>query len=161
MSLYNFLICQVSLALLLYYPITLPYYPITVLLYYFYPMRHLRKGKKFGRMAKTRNAFFKALMVAFVEHGKIRTTLSRAKAIQPQIEKIITQAKDPKISVVRNTQGKLGNSATKKLIKEWVPALKDRKGGYTRIIKLAPRKSDASPMAYIEFVGGESNTVMR
>jgi len=115
-------------------------------------MRHLRKGKKLGRVAKQRKALMKTMSVSLVEHGRIKTTLTKAKALQPFIEKVITRAKVDEISSLRELRKLFPEKTAKILLRSWGPVFAERKGGYTRIIKLVARESDASPMAFIEFV---------
>lgn len=114
-------------------------------------MRHLRKGKKLRRVAKQRKALLKSLTVSIVSHGRIKTTLAKAKALRPYIEKVITKAKRGDLYNVRRLNDKFDKGTVGLLTKKWAIAFKDRNGGYTRIIKLGHRNSDASFMAFIEF----------
>ncbi len=118
-------------------------------------MRHHNSNKKFGRQAGERLALMRSLAVSLIAHEKITTTEAKAKAIRPMIEKMITKAREAKISDVRILKARLGNNstATEKLVKELAPKYVGRTGGYTRITKLGQRTaSDASPMAVIEFI---------
>lgn len=116
-------------------------------------MRHLKKGKKFGRETGPRKALLKSLLHNLITCDKIKTTESKAKELKPMIEKMVTRAKDPTIANKRLIMQRLGNVLdVKKLFSEIAPKYKERKGGYTRIIKIAPRKSDAAKMAVIEFI---------
>lgn len=115
-------------------------------------MRHLRKGKKLGRVAKQRRALMKTMSVSLVENGRIRTTLAKARALKPFVEKVVTRAKVDNIANLRELRKLFPEKTAKKLLKVWGPLFAERSGGYTRIIKLVARISDASPMAYIEFV---------
>ncbi len=117
-------------------------------------MRHHNKNRKFGRTRNQRRALLKSLALSLVNHGRIITTLAKAKEIRPYIEKIVTRAKIANLPNQRLLISKLMNRKTevKKLFKEIAPKYMDRKGGYTRIIKMPARISDASPMAIIEFV---------
>ncbi len=119
-------------------------------------MRHHNTNKKFGREAKERGALVQSLVISLLTHGKITTTLARAKALRPSVEKMITRARDAQIPDRRILKSRLGNNEemTKKLISEIAPKYKERKGGYTRITKLGLRsgKGDAAAMAVIEFV---------
>lgn len=116
-------------------------------------MKHLKKGRKFGRERKVRRSFFRSLLNNFTEKEKIITTEARAKEIRPFIEKIITRAKIDSISNRRFVLKMLGPKQTKKMFEKIAPKYKERKGGYTRITKLGRRKSsDASPMAMISLV---------
>lgn len=114
-------------------------------------MRHLHKGKTLGRKAKGRKALMRSLAVALIRYGRIRTTLARAKAVQPIAEKLISRARRDKLRAFRDLRKFLDEASAKRLIEEWMPALSARKGGYTRIIKLAKRRSDGSAIAYLEF----------
>jgi len=115
-------------------------------------MRHLRKGKQLGRVSRQRKALLRSLAVAIVEQGKIKTTLAKARVLKPYIEKAVTKAKQEGMNTIRALSRDLNIKSVRVLMEKWAPLFKDRKGGYTRIIKLKPRTSDASPMAYIEFV---------
>jgi large subunit ribosomal protein L17 len=119
-------------------------------------MRHHNANKKFGRQAGQREALMRSLVVSLVTHEKIMTTESKAKALRPAIEKMITRAREDSVSTLRLIMSRLNNNEAiaSKLIKEIAPKYKDRKGGYTRITKLGARsgRGDASPMATIELV---------
>ena len=115
-------------------------------------MRHLRKGKQLGRVSRQRKALLRSLVVAIVDQGKIKTTMAKAKVLKPIIEKMITKAKQEGINVVRSLRKDINEKSVKILMEKWAPLFKNRNGGYTRIIKLKPRISDASPLVYIEFV---------
>jgi large subunit ribosomal protein L17 len=93
------------------------------------------------------------LACSLIDHGKIRTTLGKAKALRPVAEKLITLAKRDDLHSRRQAIAFLHQKETvKKLFAEVAPASKDRQGGYCRITKLGPRTSDAAPMAIIEWV---------
>lgn len=118
-------------------------------------MKHHQKNRKFGRKANVRLALVRSLMLALLEHGRITTTEARAKEIRPRIEKMVTRALNDSVANRRLLNARLGSnqeSAVKKLVEEIAPKYKDRNGGYTRIVKLPQRASDAAPMAIIEFV---------
>ena len=117
-------------------------------------MRHHNKNRKFGRTKNQRKALISGLAISLVKYSKIKTTLAKAKELRPYIEKIVTKSKNDSVATRRLVSSKLGNQPriTSKLFKDIGPKYMERKGGYTRIVKLAPRKSDASPMAIIEFV---------
>jgi large subunit ribosomal protein L17 len=90
---------------------------------------------------------------SLIEHSRIKTTLAKAKAVRPVAEKLVTLGKRGDLHARRLAAGKLGQKdAVKKLFAEIALRAADRKGGYTRIIKLGPRQSDSAPMAYIEWV---------
>lgn len=115
-------------------------------------MRHGKKIKQLGRVARQRKALLKSLAVALIEYGRIETTLPKAKVLKPHIEKVITKAKETDLGTIRNLRREFNPKYLKLIVEKWAPLFKGRNGGYTRIIKLNPRISDASPMAYIEFV---------
>lgn len=115
-------------------------------------MKHHKKGKTFGRVRKLRIALMRDLMRALIEHEKITTTEIKAKAMRPKIEKIITRGKQKNLSNVRYLSSELGNAPAKKVYDTLSPRYQNRAGGYTRILKMSPRKSDRSSMAIIEFV---------
>lgn len=115
-------------------------------------MRHLVKQKKFHRESGQRKALMKALLTALVAHGKIKTTAAKAKALRPEIEKVITRSKVKNIGSIRSLRRVLSEQTTQKLFNEISPRYAERKGGYTRIVKLGQRRSDGSQMAQIEFV---------
>ena len=117
-------------------------------------MKKLKKGRKFGRVRKQRKALLKSLSVGLIEKGKIKTTLPKAKELRPHIERLVTYAKKGSKdgAGMRALQPILPKKAIYKLMKDVVPKYIDRKGGYTRIIKLRSRARDAAQMAYIEFI---------
>lgn len=124
-------------------------------------MRHRRTTKKLKRTAAHRKALLANLACSLIEHGRIRTTLAKAKALRPYVEKLITTAKKAaaeeeakdQIHLRRQAIAKLRHkNIVTKLFDEVAPASADRPGGYTRIVKLGARMTDSAPMAYIELV---------
>ncbi len=117
-------------------------------------MRHHNTVTKFGRVRKVRVGFMRSLTVALIERGRIMTTEPRAKALRPVIEKLVTQARDNSLASRRLILSRLNNNEmiTKMLIEDIAPRYMERPGGYTRIVKLPRRGSDAAPMAVIECV---------
>jgi large subunit ribosomal protein L17 len=116
-------------------------------------MKHLKKWRKFGRERKLRRSFIRSLLNNLVRAGKITTTEARAKEIRPLIEKMITTAKKDNVSNRRRIAKTLLPKQVKKIFSDIAPRYTERKGGYTRIVKLGRRKSgDTSPMAIIELV---------
>lgn len=115
-------------------------------------MRKRKKGRKFGRKRDQRKAFLRSLMRELLLRGKITTTLARAKEIRPLVEKVITKGKKNDLATKRYLLRKFDNLTVDKILKEISPRYKERKGGYTRIIRLGPRKSDGAQMAIIELV---------
>jgi large subunit ribosomal protein L17 len=108
--------------------------------------------RKFGRVARQRTALMKGLLTALVEHGRIRTTEARAKSLRVEADKLVTTAKAGTMHGRRLLGRRLGAKAATKLAKDIAPAMSARQGGYTRVLKLGRRSSDAAPMAIIEFI---------
>lgn len=97
----------------------------------------------------------RSLASSLILHGKIKTTEAKAKELRPMVEKLVTKGKNVTMASRRLVSSNLGDTKEveiKKLFEEIAPRYKDRKGGYTRIIKLPRRLADGSPMAIIEFV---------
>ncbi|MEI7954563.1 MAG: 50S ribosomal protein L17 [Verrucomicrobiota bacterium] len=116
-------------------------------------MRHRRNTTKLKRSASHRRSLLANLACSLIDHGKIKTTLGKAKALRPVAEKLITLAKRDDLHSRRLAIAFLHQKETvKKLFSEVAPASKDRQGGYCRITKLGPRTSDAALMAIIEWV---------
>lgn len=115
-------------------------------------MRHHNSKRKFGRETNQRKALMKSLAVNLIKTEKIKTTEAKAKELRPFIEKLVTKAKDGSLAKKRLIISTIGIMSTKKLFDKIAPKYKDRKGGYTRIIKMPRRKTDGSSIAIIEFV---------
>lgn len=117
-------------------------------------MRHGNKNKKMGLKRKGRTALKRSLISSLFKREKIMTTESKAKVIRPLAEKMITTAKKGTLASRRSLIASFQNDAklTDKLVGDIAKRYEDRKGGYLRIIKLPPRKSDGSKMAIIELV---------
>ena len=115
-------------------------------------MRKRKRGRKLSRSRDQRKALCKSLMSEFFLHGKIKTTQAKAKEIQPMIEKLITRAKKGGITQKRLLRKFFSLKIVKKIVDEIAPKFKERKGGYTRIIRKGPRKSDEAKIAIIELV---------
>lgn len=117
-------------------------------------MRHHDAHRKFGRTKNQRVALVRGLVRSLILKERITTTEAKAKTLRPKIEKMVTVAKRADLSSRRNLLSELYNSqaVVKRLVEEIAPRYKERPGGYTRITKLTPRRSDASPRAVIEFV---------
>ncbi len=116
-------------------------------------MRHQRKGKTLGRTKKPRQALMRGLATNFIIYEKIKTTEAKAKALRPVAEKIITLGKKDTLANRRQALRVLyTEGAVKKVFEVLGPKFKERQGGYTRIVKLAPRTNDKAKMAIIEFV---------
>ena len=116
-------------------------------------MRHHRTGKKLGRDSSHRKAMYANLAASLIEHGRIRTTETKAKAVRPIVEKMITLGRDGSIHARRQALAFLRTQeVVHMLFSEVAPRFRDRPGGYTRVVKLGPRQGDAAPMAYLELV---------
>lgn len=116
-------------------------------------MKKRKKGRKLHRKIDQRKALLQSLASSLIENEAITTTSARAKEVRPFIEKLITKSnKKSKLAAKREISKKLPQKITKKLVEEVAPRFQDRPGGYTRILKLGPRKSDSTEMARIEFV---------
>ncbi|MBI2674065.1 MAG: 50S ribosomal protein L17 [Candidatus Zambryskibacteria bacterium] len=115
-------------------------------------MRHHNANRKFGREKNQRNALLKSLARSLTLKDKIKTTEPKAQSLRPFMEKLITLGKKQTIASRRLLESRIGPAAAKKIAEKLSVAYKDRTGGYTRIIKMGPRMTDASPMAIIEFV---------
>ncbi len=117
-------------------------------------MRHLKKGKKFGRLRGARISFLRNLANDLVRAGRVTTTEARAKAIRPQVERLVTFAKKQTLAARRELLSRVHNEKiVNKLYHDLGPRYAERAGGYLRITKLAKsRKRDGTRMARIEFV---------
>lgn len=116
-------------------------------------MRHQRKTVKLQRKASHRDALLKNLCKSLIEHRRIRTTLAKAKALRPVVEKLVTLGKRDTVHARRQAFAVLrSKNLVSKLFGEIAVASKERQGGYTRITKLGQRQSDSAPMAFIEWV---------
>lgn len=117
-------------------------------------MKHLHKGRTFGRKRDVRTAFVRSLAEALIVRERIVTTEARAKEIRPFVERLITRGKSGTVAARRGIAAELGGRAplAKKIVDELAPRYKDRKGGYTRILKVAKRSSDGRQSAIIELV---------
>ncbi|MBZ0282635.1 MAG: 50S ribosomal protein L17 [Anaerolineae bacterium] len=125
-------------------------------------MRHLVAGKKLGRNGAQRKALKLALTRALLEHGRIRTTAAKADFVRANVEKLITLAKrskahsDPNrvVHAQRLAASRLNNDRdiVHKLFAEIAPRFENRPGGYTRVLKLGPRKGDSAEMVLLELV---------
>jgi large subunit ribosomal protein L17 len=119
-------------------------------------MRHHRSGKKLGRDSAHRKALYANLACALVEHGRIKTTVTKAKAVKPFAEQMITLGKRGDLAARRQAISELrSQDAVHKLFAEVAPRFAERPGGYTRIVKIGPRQGDAAEMAYLELVDYE------
>lgn len=116
-------------------------------------MRHRKAGRKLNRNSSHRKALLKNLAIALIEQDIIKTTLPKAKELRKVIEPLITLGKEDTVANRRLAFNKLrSDAAVAKLFSEISVNAKDRKGGYTRIIKAGFRPGDKADMAYIELV---------
>ena len=117
-------------------------------------MRHRRDRRKLSRTPSHRKALFMNLSREVISHERIQTTEAKAKAVKPEVEKLITLAKRGDQHARRQAMARLGQDkfVVYKLFEEIAPRYADRNGGYTRILKLGPRQSDATEMVFLELV---------
>ncbi|HEY6069601.1 MAG TPA: 50S ribosomal protein L17 [Gaiellaceae bacterium] len=116
-------------------------------------MRHHRVGKKLGRDSAHRKALYSNLAGALIEHGRIKTTEAKAKAVKPFAEQMITLGKRGDLHARRLALAELrSQDVVHQLFADVAPRFADRPGGYTRIVKLGPRLGDAAEMVYLELV---------
>ena len=122
-------------------------------------MRHLKRTAKLGRTSEHRKAMLANMACCLIKHKRIKTTLAKAKALRPVVEKMVTLGKlgtihDRRLAAARLRQ----EDAVQILFNEIAPTQKDRKGGYTRIIRMHQRQGDAAQLAILEFVDVPQNT---
>ena len=115
-------------------------------------MKKRKKGRKLSRKRNQRRALLRSLAREFFLKEKIKTTKAKAKELSIFAEKQITKAKKADLSARRLLAKNFSSQMVKKIVEEIAPRYKERKGGYTRIIKLGPRKSNGARMAIIELV---------
>jgi large subunit ribosomal protein L17 len=117
-------------------------------------MRHGRNRHKLSRDTAHRRALLKNLSRDLIEHERIKTSQAKAKAVKPQVEKLITLAKRGDLHARRQALSALGQDRflVHKLFEEVAPRYAERPGGYTRIVKLGPRRSDSTEMVFLELV---------
>lgn len=119
-------------------------------------MRHLKTGRKLGRSSAHRKALFRNLVTALIMRERIRTTLAKAKEMRSKFEKTITLGKKGTLHARRLAARTVSQKdALQKLFGPLSERYADRKGGYTRIIKIGNRRGDDAPMAFIELVDRE------
>jgi large subunit ribosomal protein L17 len=117
-------------------------------------MRHQRNRHKLSRDSAHRKALLMNLSKELIDHERIETTTAKAKAVKPEVERLITLAKRGDLHARRQALSALGQDKfmVYKLFEEIAPRYAERPGGYTRILKLGPRRSDATEMVFIELV---------
>jgi large subunit ribosomal protein L17 len=117
-------------------------------------MRHQKTRHKLSRDSAHRKALLRNLCKEVIEHERIKTSQAKAKAVKPEIEKLITLAKRQDLHARRLALSALGQDKfiVHKLFEEVAPRYETRPGGYTRILKLGPRRSDSTEMVFLELV---------
>ena len=112
-----------------------------------------QKNRKLGRTSDQRKAMLRAMVTYLLENGQIKTTVTRAKEVAPVAEKMITLAKDNTLASYRQALAFITKEdVANKLFKEIGPKYADRNGGYTRVVRIGPRRGDAAEMAIIQLV---------
>jgi large subunit ribosomal protein L17 len=125
-------------------------------------MRHARTGKKLGRDASHRRALYANLACSLIEHGRIRTTEAKAKAVKPYAEKMITLGRRGDLHARRQALSELrSQEVVHQLFSDVAPRMAERAGGYTRIVRIGPRQGDAAEMVYLELVDFDPSGLRR
>lgn len=113
----------------------------------------MSKNRKLGRPTDQRRAMLRAMVTYLLENGQIKTTITRAKEVAPLAEKMITLAKQNDLAAYRQALGFITKEdVAKKLFQELGPKYAGRNGGYTRVVRIGPRRGDAAEMAIIQLV---------
>jgi large subunit ribosomal protein L17 len=117
-------------------------------------MRHAKQRNKLSRDSAHRRALLRNLSREVIQHERITTSQAKAKAVKPKVEKLITLGKRGDLHARRQALSELGQDKflVHKLFEEVAPRYSDREGGYTRIVKLGPRRSDSTEMVFLELV---------
>jgi large subunit ribosomal protein L17 len=117
-------------------------------------MRHGKQRHKLSRDAAHRRSLMRNLSRDVIKHERIQTSQAKAKAVKPQVERLITLAKRGDLHARRRALSALGQDrfVVHKLFEEVAPRYAERPGGYTRIVKLGPRRSDSTEMVFLELV---------
>jgi large subunit ribosomal protein L17 len=117
-------------------------------------MRHRKQKGKLSRDSAHRKALMMNLSREVIEHERIQTSEAKAKAVKPELERLITLARRGDAHSRRQAMARLGQDkfVVYKLFEELAPRYADREGGYTRILKLGPRRSDSTEMVFLELV---------
>ncbi len=122
-------------------------------------MRHLKAGRKLNRTAAHRRALIRNLLKALIQREQIQTTDAKAKELRRWADRIVTLGKRNTLHARRLAYAQLGSRAlVSRLFDDIAPRFENRAGGYTRIIKLGPRRGDAAPLSLIEFTEREAET---
>lgn len=115
-------------------------------------MRHAVFGRRLGRDINARKALLSNLASALIVNGKVTTTLAKAKFTRPYVEKLVTAAKTKRLHLKRVLASQITREAFLRLTGEIAPGFATKSGGYTRIVRLNPRRGDSAPMAKLEFL---------
>ena len=116
-------------------------------------MRHGMANRKLGRTSSHRKAMFRNQVASMIQSERIITTLIKAKELRPIVEKFVTLGRKDSVHARRQAAESISdNTLVQKLFNDIAPRMADRNGGYTRIIKLGPRRGDGAEMAILEFV---------
>jgi large subunit ribosomal protein L17 len=116
-------------------------------------MRHHRAGKKLGRDSAHRKALYANLASALIQHGRVRTTVTKAKAVKPFVEQMITLGKRGDLHARRHALSELrSQDVVEKLFDDVAPRFADRPGGYARIVKIGPRLGVSAEWVSLELV---------
>ena len=123
-------------------------------------MRHLKTGRKLNRTTAHRRALIRNLLKALIQREQIQTTDAKAKELRRWADRIVTLGKKDTLHARRLAYAQLGSrTLVSRLFDDIAPRFENRAGGYTRIIKLGPRRGDAAPLSLIEFTEREAETV--
>ena len=122
-------------------------------------MRHLKTGRKLNRTTAHRRALLRNLLKALIQREQIQTTDAKAKELRRWADRIVTLGKKDTLHARRLAYAQLGSrTLVSRLFDDIAPRFENRAGGYTRIIKLGPRRGDAAPLSLIEFTEREAET---
>ena len=124
-------------------------------------MRHQKRGRKLGRDSAHRKSLYANLTAELIQHGRIRTTLAKAKEVRPVAEQMITLGKRGDLHARRKALSELrSQEVVYELFADVAPRFSERPGGYTRIVKLGQRQGDAAEMVYLELVDYEPENAL-
>ena len=116
-------------------------------------MRHVKRGRKLGRDAAHRKSMLATMVGQVIQHGRIKTTVPRAKEVRGVVDRLITVAKKDDLHARRQAAAVLKDKTiVRRLFEDVAPDLDDRDSGYTRILKLGPRLGDGAEAVYLELV---------
>lgn len=120
-------------------------------------MRHAKRGRKLGRTTSHKRAMLNNMATSLFQHGAVRTTLPKAKELRSMAERLITFAKRGDLHARRQVLRRIQNKVVvSKLFDEIGPSYSERQGGYTRVLKIGPRRGDSTEICLIELVGKET-----